>query len=1121
MSAGFLETVQALGDNRATLSELITQVRSSPGIIPFVGAGLSIPLGFPGWKAFLLEEAGRANVVGLVEALLAQGDFEGAAEEVARARGPAVFDLAIRSAYGSERFAGREVWGAAAVLPMLARGPVVTTNFDRVVEEVFRRAGRALDVVRGARRDEVTRAIQRRGQMLLKLHGDAEDGTDRILSRGDYDRHYGRALTRPLPRLLEQLLISSPVLFVGCSLEADRTVRVLERVMRKHPALRWYAIVESPAGDAFYAKQRYLGERNILPIWYPAGQHQHVELLLRHVAEQAGVASSTVLLGAGTPAVAENRARLTRYLLSLDAWASGRLTDFSPVAVTEHPSAVGAPFQISYRLSPLHPRGSPAAVAVPERSFESLAAALAEYGERILLLGAPGSGKTTLLLALARDAARRRLAGSAAPIPVLATLSQWDHRTPLHAWARSLLPAGLNFSGETVLYLFDGLDELGGERPENEKDPWGPRYDPRLRLLQALNTGMRDVPLVLTSRTREYMALREQVDLPGAVVLQPLSTEQVREYLGNHGRGDLWTLLEREPALLQLARTPLLLVMLAFTFDANGAAWSAEGLDEEKIFDGYIRARFAHESARARLPFDEPATRQALADVAAVLCLRPLGRDEAPRYLAADGFLKFGFAWTAAAGDAFLDFAQQMHFVQTSLNGSLSFLHLKLRDYCALPRLSQWLQADGIMTRLSAVRALRQIGGPVLSVFQQALRSGNPRVRVDAARALREVDDPAAVTLLMTALGDSDADVKWEARSVIAELGAAAVPSIVAGLRGEDRRLRARAVDALLLVGPQHAVRELLAAAADPDEDVRSKAVELLRRTTGPHARRVLTDAAADPYWRVRAEAAAALASFDDPEAAEILTRMLRDPDAPVRRAAAFALAAHPSASTARMLAAMVNPDSEPDAGVRAAVAETLGHMDDDAGTEALERALEDSHEDVRYAAVHALGRSNPGRSLPAVCRVLREDPHHLVREAAAVALREMRRDAAIPDLVRALGDSGIHVRAFAAEALGVLRAEAAVPHLLRLLTRDGDTDGRSAAEALGRIGSPAAVRGLIEFLRSDRSYKAVNLAEGKVWFVGGFCGNAVARVLEQVGTPEALAAVAEWPPRSADGEAG
>ena len=104
----------------------------------------------------------------------------------------------------------------------LSTGPVITTNFDRLLERTFELAGKRFEViVCGAKPDMINRAMQQSRRRLLKLHGDWEESTDRILTKSEYDRHYGAGAspftqTLPLPRILKALLTGRSVLFLRC-----------------------------------------------------------------------------------------------------------------------------------------------------------------------------------------------------------------------------------------------------------------------------------------------------------------------------------------------------------------------------------------------------------------------------------------------------------------------------------------------------------------------------------------------------------------------------------------------------------------------------------------------------------------------------------------------------------------------------------------------------------------------------------------------------------------------------------------------------------------------------------------------------------------------------------------
>jgi hypothetical protein len=150
-----------LEKNRPVHDALVQSLRSSMGVIPFVGAGLSAPFKFPQWGDLLKQLAGPAQKT-RVERLVREKDFEGAAELLyERGRAADRLQEGIASSFArqipSSEFAGK----AVALLPYLTAGPVITTNYDRVLERAFDLANRPFTrSIVGAEPDELVPAIQ-------------------------------------------------------------------------------------------------------------------------------------------------------------------------------------------------------------------------------------------------------------------------------------------------------------------------------------------------------------------------------------------------------------------------------------------------------------------------------------------------------------------------------------------------------------------------------------------------------------------------------------------------------------------------------------------------------------------------------------------------------------------------------------------------------------------------------------------------------------------------------------------------------------------------------------------------------------------------------------------------
>jgi hypothetical protein len=214
-----------------------------PQLVPFVGAGLSADFGYPQWGLFLRKAACRFGLSSKVESLLAGWQFEEVAEALAQDR-PKAFDDFLREAFDERKLVWPARKCAVCHLARFSRGPVLTTNFDHVLEAAFADAGRAFkpaEVFPGSRIREASRAIQLSRPFLLKLHGDYDDVASRVLTLSDYTREYGSKepgcvnLRLPLPKVLEQVLGARPLLFLGCSLKRDRTTLVMTRIAEKLP----------------------------------------------------------------------------------------------------------------------------------------------------------------------------------------------------------------------------------------------------------------------------------------------------------------------------------------------------------------------------------------------------------------------------------------------------------------------------------------------------------------------------------------------------------------------------------------------------------------------------------------------------------------------------------------------------------------------------------------------------------------------------------------------------------------------------------------------------------------------------------------------------------------------
>jgi len=251
------------------------------------------------------------------------------------------------------------------------------------------------------------------------------------------------------------------------------------------------------------------------------------------------------------PTAQERRDRRTMIARQRTIWIDGVLKQslwndaLIDLGLAERPDAVPQPYR--YRIA----RRAPGQA---DRLLPADTHVINVYDQHqgaLLILGAPGSGKTTLMLELMRDLLERADKDETHPIPVKFDLSAWGaDRPPIDAWLATQLNTQYGVSRQAavdwvkrgmILPLLDGLDEVAAER--------------RAACAAAINAYRQErglMPLVVCCREQEYAELSDELRLHGAVVVQPLTDEQVQAYLDRGGERlpGVRRLIADDPALL-------------------------------------------------------------------------------------------------------------------------------------------------------------------------------------------------------------------------------------------------------------------------------------------------------------------------------------------------------------------------------------------------------------------------------------------------------------------------------------------------------------------------------------------------------------------------------------------
>jgi hypothetical protein len=258
-------------DSRRRLEEVIDALPKG-GVVPVIGAGMSVPSGYPSWSGFLRDCALDRIDPTEVEALLESGEYEALASRVRDALGPNSFEERM-AVFGLTHEPSEAL---LAAVQLFSSGHFVTTNFDALLEAACGELQIDLQVIEGCANwsgwsGEV---IDARAHILLKLHGHYKRPVARVLLESEYMDAYssGGAVRRDL----ETLLMHRSLVFLGASLTSDRTMQLAGELIAARPpgtSPRHHAFL--PASRRTPARETFLGERGIFAIWYPDEDGQH------------------------------------------------------------------------------------------------------------------------------------------------------------------------------------------------------------------------------------------------------------------------------------------------------------------------------------------------------------------------------------------------------------------------------------------------------------------------------------------------------------------------------------------------------------------------------------------------------------------------------------------------------------------------------------------------------------------------------------------------------------------------------------------------------------------------------------------------------------------------------
>lgn len=197
-------------DTRYLENQLKAEIKSG-NAAPFIGAGLSIGAGLPGWYGLIGELASRIGYE-LAPQKWATGEaLIDAAQHYVNRQGMNNLVMFLKEKLDT---AGKAPSAAHQALARLPVSIVFTANYDDLLERAFKDTGRRVHVVV---KDSSIAFMRRDPDIvnIVKLYGDLDQPETIVLTRRQYESFF---LDRPqMIKLLETELARSSMLYLGWS----------------------------------------------------------------------------------------------------------------------------------------------------------------------------------------------------------------------------------------------------------------------------------------------------------------------------------------------------------------------------------------------------------------------------------------------------------------------------------------------------------------------------------------------------------------------------------------------------------------------------------------------------------------------------------------------------------------------------------------------------------------------------------------------------------------------------------------------------------------------------------------------------------------------------------------
>lgn len=279
-----LSELLSMYDNEYAYTELLKQLKNT---IPFIGAGVTCAY-YPMWKQYLKQECKKYNITN-VDDLFRSSSFEDVAEIILDKIGETAFFADIKSTFSPNKFKPYALTGSISLLPSIFQDTVITTNFDCALELAYKQAKCDFEkVLFPCFEEQVAKTMAGNRHNLIKLHGDISENGFLVFTKKQYSQVYGDPIdaNKPFLQILQKCITGKTLLFIGCSLNADRITLIMEKVIKNNPNVTHFAFVEEPLKKQYANRTIELSKMGILPIYFPRKQFGCIDMLLEDIVKK-------------------------------------------------------------------------------------------------------------------------------------------------------------------------------------------------------------------------------------------------------------------------------------------------------------------------------------------------------------------------------------------------------------------------------------------------------------------------------------------------------------------------------------------------------------------------------------------------------------------------------------------------------------------------------------------------------------------------------------------------------------------------------------------------------------------------------------------------------------------